>query len=149
MSDDRYIQAVNSALLSFQMLEESLKICIGLSYEIISASIPSEIDFKFSPEVLNENPLGVLITMFSKVSKNEKLVIELRGKKKINLKWRNFLAHSAFVHNFQNNFSHSTFVEHSAEDVAKVAIVIGQLVSKVGEEIARLQDIRNRLCNVK
>ena len=47
MRNEKYIAEINKALLSFQMIEEGLKICVGLSYEIISATAPYPITSDF------------------------------------------------------------------------------------------------------
>lgn len=144
MKDDLYLTWVSKALLSYQMVEEALKLCIGLSYEIIAVSSPPEVDFKFSPNSINNAPLGSLIKMFSNVSKNEVLVEELKSKEL--LKWRNFCAHNAFEHELMNRSSKNSFTPHSAAEVEKVARNVGELVLKVGNELKRLQEIHSRVC---
>jgi len=142
MKDDLYVTWIGKALLSYQMLEEALKLCIGVSYEIICASNPSEVDFKFSYSSINNAPLGSLIRMFSNVSKNETLVSDLKSKDVI--RWRNFCAHNAFMHEFMNRTSQSFFSQHSVEEIKRVALYTGELVLKVGEELKKLQDLHMR-----
>ena len=72
-----YVVAVHKALLSFQMLEEALKICVGLSYEIIAKAAPAPIVFRFDPTSINNAPLGKLIKMFSELNSNAVLVGDL------------------------------------------------------------------------
>jgi hypothetical protein len=86
--DDLYLISVSKALLSYQMVEEALKLCVGVSYEIIAASNPPEVGFRFSTTSINDAPLGSLVKMFAKVSNNEALVKELQAKELG--KWRNF-----------------------------------------------------------
>ena len=141
MKDEKYLVWINQALLSFQIIEEALRLCIGLSYEVISASIPSEIDFKFSADTINNAALGNLIKMFSNTSKNDPLIEDL---KKV-VKWRNFCAHNAFAHEFMNRNSHSSFDPHSSEDVEKVAKFSSELVLRLGDELKKLQKIHAQL----
>jgi|SRR5690554_4446855 len=94
MEDSQYLLSVSKALLSYQMVEEALKLCIGFSYKIIAASNPPEVSFRFSPASINDAPLGNLIKMFSRVSNNESLIKELKTKDLG--KWRNFLSYDDF-----------------------------------------------------
>ena len=141
MKDEKYLICLNKSLLSFQMIEEALKICIGLSYEVIKASLPSGIDFKFSPDSINNSALGKLIQMFSNISENEMLIDDL---KKI-VKWRNFCAHNAFAHELFNRNSKSSFNEHSAKDLENVAQISSNLVLSLCDEIKKIQKIRSEL----
>ncbi len=144
MKDEQYLTWVSKALVSFQLVEEALKLCIGVSYEIIAASNPPEVDFQFSPSSINDAPLGNLIRMFSNVSKNEALVAELKSKDV--LKWRNFCAHNAFMHEFMSRTSKSTFSPHSADEVEAVARHVAGLGLKLRDELKRLQSIHSRVC---
>lgn len=137
LKDKEYLFEINKALLSFQMIEEALKISIGLSYEIIANTIPSDIAFKFEPNSVNNAPLGNLIKMFSKISKNEVLIRDL---KKV-VEWRNFCAHSAFAHEFLNRTSISPFSEHSVLDIKKVVDFSSDLVLRLKNEIENIRRV--------
>ena len=143
MRDDQYQVSVSKALLSYQMVEEALKLCIGVSYEIIAASNPPEVGFRFSPASINDVPLGSLVKMFAKVSNNELLVKEPQAKELG--KWRNFFAHNAFAHEFMNRTSTSSYSPHFAEEVQKVALYVGDLVLRLGKELKILQNLQARL----
>lgn len=144
MKNEQYLTWISKALVSFQLVEEALKQCIGVSYEIIAASNPLEVDFKFSPTSINDAPLGKLIKMFSNVSKNETLVEELKSKDI--LKWRNFFAHNAFMHEFMNRTSKSSCSPHSVNEVEVVARYVAGLGLKLRDEFERLQSIHVSVC---
>ncbi|MGO2007920.1 hypothetical protein [Vreelandella alkaliphila] len=143
MRDDQYFVSVSKALLSYQMVGEALKLCIGVSYEVIAASNPPEVSFKFSPASINDAPLGNLVKMFAKVSNNQALIKELQAKKLG--KWRNFFAHNAFAHEFMSRNSQSSYTPHSVEEVQQVSLYVGELVLKLGEELKALQKVHARL----
>ncbi|MFT7295232.1 MAG: hypothetical protein ACI87Q_003093 [Pseudohongiellaceae bacterium] len=143
MRDDQYLVSVSKALLSYQMVEEALKLCIGVSYEIIAASNPPEVSFKFSPDSINDAPLGSLANMFAKVSNNMVLIKELQ-KKELG-KWRNFFAHNAFAHEFMSRDSESLYTQHTVEEVQQVSRHVGELVLKLGEELKALKSVHARL----
>jgi hypothetical protein len=63
LASGSYIAAINKALLSFQMIEEALKICVGLSYEVIAKAAPAPIVFRYDLAGINNAPLGKLIKM--------------------------------------------------------------------------------------
>jgi|GEM_PF-2247141 len=137
MKNEPYIAALNGALLSFQMIEEALKICVGLSYEIIRATAPSPIVFRFNPVAVVNAPLGKLIKMFSEVTANDELVNDLR---KV-IEWRNFCAHNAFAHEFLNRASKSPFKSHPAEDVKAIVKFSANLVERLGNEMKLIREI--------
>ena len=143
MRDDQYLVSVSNALLSYQMVEEALKLCIGVSYEIIAASNPPEVSFRFSPESINDAPLGNLVKMFSNVSNNEALIKELKAKELG--KWRNFFAHNAFAHEFMSRDSKSPYTQHSVEEILQVSRHVEELVLKLGEELKNLGNVHARL----
>ena len=144
MRDEKYLIWLNKTLLSFQMIEEALRLCVGLSYEIIASSIPSDLDFKFSPDSINNAALGRLISMFSNTSKNDVLIEDL---KKV-VKWRNFCAHNAFTHEFLDRNSKSSFTHHSADDIEQVAKISSELALRLGDELKKIQKIHTELIGV-
>lgn len=132
-----YIAAIHKALLSFQMVEEVLKICVGLSYEVIAKTVPAPIVFRFDPADINNAPLGKLIKMFSAINSNSELVGDL-GKI---LKWRNFCAHNAFIHEILNSASKSPFTPHGAEDVEGIVKFSSSLVECLGKEMSAIREL--------
>ena len=135
MKNKAYIDAINHALLSFQMIEEALKICIGLSYEIIQATTPSPIVFRFDPAAIMSAPLERLIKMFSVVTLNDDLIKDLR---KVT-EWRNYCAHNAFAHEFLERVGSSPFKPHPAEDVTSIVRFSTSLVERLGNEIKSIR----------
>lgn len=117
--------------------EEALKICVGLSYEVIAKSAPSPIVFRFNPADINSAPLGKLIKMFSEVNCNAELIGDL-GKV---VKWRNFCAHNAFTHEFLDRASASPFTAHHTEDVIAVVKFSSALVERLGIEMKVLREL--------
>jgi hypothetical protein len=136
-ASDSYKAAVHNALLSFQMIEEALKICVGLSYEVIAKAAPAPIVFRFDPAIINSAPLGKLIKMFSEINCNTELVGDL-GKV---MKWRNFCAHNAFAHEFLDRAGASPFTAHDTEDVQAVGKFSADLVERLGNEMKALRKL--------
>ncbi|MCX7173753.1 MAG: hypothetical protein NT159_07485 [Proteobacteria bacterium] len=141
MMVDSYTTAVNAALLSFQAVEEALKICIGMSYEILDKNAPPPVVFKFNRARIANSALGRLIDMFSEVSTNEALISDL---KKI-VQWRNFCAHSAFMHHSMNKTGLSTFKPHTEIDVLNVAKFVGDLVERLATEMLSIREVHDHV----
>jgi len=141
MKNEEYIDAVNHALLSFQMIEEALKIYVGLSYEIIRATTPLPIVFRFEPEAIINAPLERLIKMFSTVTLNDELIKDLR---KV-IKWRNYCAHNAFAHEFLDRMGRSPFKRHPIEDVATIKKFSTSLVERVGNEMKSVRKLHTKV----
>jgi hypothetical protein len=144
MKNEEYINAVNQALLSFQMIEEALKFCIGMSYEIIRTTTPLPIVFRFKPEAITHAPLEKLITMFSAVTLNDKLIKDLR---KV-IKWRNYCAHNSFVHEFLDRMGSSPFKPHPIEDVATIIKFSTSLVERVSDEMKSIRKLHAELIGI-
>lgn len=140
-----YVLAVQNALFSFQMIEEALKICVGLSYEIIARSVPSPIAFNFEASAIHSAPLGRLIKMFSSVSANHTLVSELRKVEE----WRNFCAHRAFKHEFMSRQSSKPLSAKDVADVQTVAAFAVSLVEQIGNDICVLRETHSALFGIE
>ncbi|WP_300496937.1 hypothetical protein [uncultured Methylophaga sp.] len=135
MKNNNYIEASTNAILSFQMLEEVLKICIGLSYEIIQLSITKPLQFRFQANDINNLPLEQLVSKYKVITSKPEQADEI---KKI-IKWRNFIAHNAFRHEFLSRTDNSPFDKHSPEDITKVLTETKRLISCLAEEMKELQ----------
>ncbi len=124
-------------MLTFQMIEEALKICIGLSYQIIQATVPSPVQYRFSVKSINNAAMGRLISMYEEITSTPELANDLR---KIT-EWRNFFAHNSFRHELLARTDSSPFRQHSIEDVRRVVLFSGELVERLGKEVQKLQKV--------
>lgn len=136
-----YVHAVQNALFAFQMIEEALKICVGLSYEIIKRSAQPPVTFNFDVSAINNAPLGKLIKMFSGVSANHQLISDLR---KIE-EWRNFCAHRAYKHEFMSGQSGAPVSEKDVADVQTVTTFAVNLVEQIGTDMRTLRETHRSL----
>jgi hypothetical protein len=75
--------------------------------------------------------------MFSEVNCNSELIGDL-GKV---VKWRNFCAHNAFVHDYLDRASESPFSAHETEDVIAVVKLSSALVERLCSEMKVLRDL--------
>ncbi|MDP3696007.1 MAG: hypothetical protein Q8R42_07835 [Desulfocapsaceae bacterium] len=137
MKNDAYIEAASKAMLTFQMIEEALKICIGLSYQIIQATVKSPVQYRFSVKSINNAAMGRLISMYEEITSTPELANDLR---KIT-EWRNFFAHNAFRHALLASTDNSPFSQHSIEDVRRVVLFSAELVERLGKEVQKLQKV--------
>lgn len=144
MKDNDYIHAASNAMLTFQMIEEALKICIGLSYQIIAMSAQSPVHFRFDPKAINAAAFGKLISMYEVVTSTPEVAVDLRKL----VQWRNFFAHNAFRHELLARSGSSPFESHSVEDVRKVVMAASEMVERLGKEVQQLQTIYRSVARV-
>ncbi len=91
---EKYTEASIHALAGFQIIEEHLKIYIGYYYKAVRLLLKGQLIFQYTQEEINEAPLERLTSLFSKINANNDLVQRIRSL----LKYRNQIAHGAFVH---------------------------------------------------
>lgn len=137
-----YLASVMQAIAAFQMIEEGLKICIGLSHQVLEQVAPSPITFKVDATKINEAPLGKLIELFSQVSTNEQLIKDLKKVRP----WRNFCAHNAFSHEFLNTHGESGFDDRKESELKLVVESCQNILERIGAEIKLVQhEYRSRV----
>lgn len=131
MKNDEYLAEAQKTLFAFQMLEEALKIRIGLFYERNETSKPQNFDVK----KLMDTPLGPLIKMYEKAFGDKLLVTEMRSA----LGWRNYCAHNIYVHWLYSATSASPYTAHTIDDLCNVKNFTVDLVQRIGKEIETLK----------
>lgn len=137
MKNDDYIHAASNAMLTFQMIEEALKICVGLSYQIIQATAPSPVHYRFNAKSINSAAMGKLISMYEVITPTPELVSDLRKL----TEWRNFFAHNAFRHELLARNGNSPFHNHSIDDVRNVVMYSAEIVKRLSKEVQELQSL--------
>ncbi len=140
-----YVLTVQNALFTFQMIEESLKIYIGVAYGIIKRTAPSPVAFNFDASAINNAPLGKLIKMFSGVSANNKLIGDLR---KIE-EWRNFCAHRAYMHEFMSRQSGTPVSANDVDDVKTVTTFTINLLNQIDNDMRILRETHRTVFGAK
>jgi hypothetical protein len=80
-------------LSNFQLLELTLKLYIGTSYDYIYVLVSGRIHFDFSIDDVENYPLERLLNVFGKLNKNKELKKRLNKLKKE----RNYIAHEALL----------------------------------------------------
>jgi len=95
VADQSYVNAVFDALMTFQAIEDLLKKCILMSYEIIKYSCSSKVSFNPSPNqimaIKNRLGLGGLAEKFKEVTPHKNTCETIQAIAKT----RNILAHRA------------------------------------------------------
>jgi hypothetical protein len=97
---ERYMNAAQSAMFQFQLIEEGLKAYLWMINEIIRSSIPDKIDFNVPHSEIDSMPLERLLNVFGKHTKNRALLKQLNRLRAS----RNHVAHKAFVLAFYCTF---------------------------------------------
>jgi len=133
--DTEFIKRVHVALYTFQMIEEALKVVVGLSYEIIQATAPAPISFTFQPSELNDAALGTLRKLYGRVSKNQATMTRLSEI----ASWRDYCAHRAFHIEFMSRTNEKYEAQKDGEGLAVVTRAALHLLEDFGREFTALQ----------
>jgi len=131
MKQDEYLTEAQGALFAFQMLEEALKIWIGLFYKMNDARKPAG----FKEKKLMNTPLGPLIDVYKTASGDSELVTDMKSA----VEWRNFCAHNAYLHWLYSQTTSSPFTAHSVAELRQVKDFSSNLAQRVGNEINTLR----------
>ncbi|MBF4399001.1 hypothetical protein, partial [Vibrio anguillarum] len=106
-----YRERTVGLLTNFQLLELSLKMYIGKSYDFIHALVGDRIHFGFSIDDVENYPLERLLNTFVKLNDNKELHKRLNKLRK----QRNYIAHEALLVTIGNNPNMDTLHEKSHE----------------------------------
>ncbi|MBI4766398.1 MAG: hypothetical protein HY787_17650 [Deltaproteobacteria bacterium] len=133
--DESFTSKVQAALYAFQMLEEGLKMVIGLSYEVIQAVTPEPVKFTFSADEIYNASLSNLKRMYLRVSGNATLGKEIEKL----IPWRNYCAHRAFLEEYMSRVDAD---RENQKDEAGVAAATQATLQVLQTLQAELQQIR-------
>ncbi|PSW58193.1 hypothetical protein [Photobacterium leiognathi] len=106
-----YREKTVGLLTNFQLLELSLKMYIGKSYDFIHTLVGDRIHFDFSIEDVENYPLERLLNTFVKLNDNKELHKRLNKLRKL----RNYIAHEALLVTIGNNPNMDTLHDKSRE----------------------------------
>jgi len=122
-------------LTNFQLLELSLKLYIGKSYDYIHALVHEKVHFDFSIYDVENYPLERLLNIFGKLNGNEEL------KKRLNKlrNERNYVAHEALLVTVGSNADMDT-LHKKAEDFFYLEDEVSECLGLLVEELKVLKE---------
>lgn len=126
--DESFAQAVQTALYTFQMLEQGLKVVISLLYDVTTT--PLKENFR---EGISKAPLGQLRKMYLKISTNTALAEDIKTIQP----WRDFCAHRAYAAEFMNRSIPDQKNEFAG--VLSSTVLARSILETIQEEILQLQ----------
>jgi hypothetical protein len=129
------IAQLQRSLAFFQVLEEALRIYVGLAEELIAAAVPYGVHLRPNPKALDTASLGRLAQLFRKYNRNDELLARISQL----LQHRNHIAHSAFRRAMQGRFDSSIDLQAELDYVLPVAAEAEAVLLLVGEEIKALR----------
>ena len=135
--DESFISKVQAALSAFQMLEEGLKMVIGLSYEVIQATTPEPVKFTFDANEIYNAPLGKLKKMYLRVLGNAALGKEIDQL----ITWRNYCAHRAFTEEFMSRVDVQRENQKDEAGVVAATKATHQVMQIIKEELQQLHQL--------
>ncbi len=121
-------------LTNFQLLELSLKLYIGATYDYIHMLVEDHIHFDFSVSDVEGYPLERLLNVFGKLNGNETL------KKRLNKlrNERNYIAHEALLATIGSNPNMDT-LHQKTEDFFYLEDELAKCLNLVTEEFRKLK----------
>lgn len=122
------------ALGFLQMIEEGLKLYVGIAEELIQAATPYGVPFKVDRQAIENAPLGKLIGMFAKLNRNDQLIARLRQLPE----HRNYIAHAAFRRAFQASTDKNIDLDSARLHATEVGDEAEKVLQLIGQEIKSL-----------
>lgn len=133
-ADRLYRDGVTQALAGFQLMEENLKIYIGMHFDCIRLLVDEKLYFEFSRSDYQEAALGRLINTFSKLCRNKALITDLRAI----IRKRDHVAHQALLKIYSDApLSPTDYIPHLKEINDLVQELPG-LLQRIVNEMAEL-----------
>jgi hypothetical protein len=121
-------------LTNFQLLELSLKLYIGTSYDYIHLLVEGHMHFDFTISDVENYPLERLLNVFGKLNGNEELKKRLNKLKKE----RNYIAHEALIVSIGSN-PNMEELNKKAEDFFYLEDELVECLKLVTEEFSTLK----------
>jgi len=131
--EDLYRDGVAHTLGGFQLIEEGLKIYMGVYYGAVRELLGDRLHFGFQHSEIKDAPLGRLITVFGKTCANTELVDDLRSV----VKHRDSAAHQAFLCLYGEKPDPEAFSRMIDENI-KLATQLTELLPRVHNEMAKV-----------
>ena len=131
---EHYRQRTVALLTNYQLLELTLKMYIGTSYDYIQMLVSDHIHFDFSIKDVESYPLERLLNVFGKMNDNTDL------KKRLNKlrNERNYIAHEALIVTIGNNHNMDT-LHKKAEDFFYLEDELMECLKLLTDEFAKLK----------
>ncbi|RZG06785.1 hypothetical protein EXT48_07465 [Pseudoalteromonas sp. CO348] len=131
---DFYKQRTVALLTNFQLLELTLKMYIGTSYDYIRMLVSDHIQFDYSVEDVESFPLEHLLNVFAKLNDNKELQKRLNKLRKE----RNYIAHEALIVTIGSNPNMDT-LHKKAEDFFYLEDELMECLKLLTDEFAKLK----------
>ena len=134
MQSQQLLAPLMRALAFLQMIEAGLRLYVGTAEELIQAAVPYGVPFRVDRKIIENASLGKLIVMFSKLNRNEPLIVRLRQLPA----HRNYIAHAAFMRAFQATTDERIDVEYAKKHAAEVGDEAERLLGLIAQEMKSL-----------
>ncbi len=136
-----YMNAAQSAMFQYQMIEEALKAYISLAHKVIRSRIPHEVNFDYQDSEFESMPLERLLNVFARLTKNKKLVKELNALRT----HRNYIAHKAFALVFLSHVSGTVAFRKEFKKVLAARDVSINAFLALKEELDKMSLVHSRV----
>ncbi|MGA9111715.1 MAG: hypothetical protein ACLPSL_06300 [Smithella sp.] len=139
-----YFQKIQGVLLTFQFIEELIRMHISYCYQIIYLKVSRHIPFKYNYKDLQKDSLGTLISKFKKFNKDSSLITNIENI----VKDRNYCAHQAYLLTYEQQRN----PEHLIKEVKRIDEIIGKAencLERLMAEGKQIEGIYNSIREMK
>lgn len=140
-SFDDYISYVNQSLMSFQFIEELIRMYLERCYWIIRKKVGEDLAITLSRNDIEKLSLGGLLKEFKKFNANADLI---NGMHKL-IPWRNRVAHQALLFTFVDFDGEREEWKMRIDHMRKVSLATKGCIDHLGQEVAKLETVMKRL----
>ena len=136
--ESEHTKNIALGLLYCQLVEEVLKRCLRLVYEIVRLKLTDAVPFRFELPDIEKQSLTQLLKIFKRHSQNEKLIEELNKLPE----GRNYLAHQAFLASISVTMEEDSNLDKEKDHVLKILDLAARCMDRIVDEEQKLQDTK-------
>ena len=138
---EAYMNAAQSAMFQYQMIEQALKAYIFYAHRIVQSHLPKELSFGYKEEEYDSMPLERLLKVFAKFTHNQALLKQLRALQGP----RNHVAHRSFALVFLSSVSVKVNFEQEFKKVSEASASSVTAFMALKEELDSISKVSARL----
>jgi hypothetical protein len=135
-----YLQKVPCVLLTFQYIEEFLRMYIAHCYQIINFKVSKHIPFKYNYKDLQKDSLGTLLSKFKNLSKESSLIKKIENL----VKDRNYCAHEAYLLAYEQQ-KDSKYLIKEIEKIDEIARKVEDCRELISGQLKQVEAVWNSI----
>ena len=134
---ESYMNAAQSAMFNYQMIEQALKVYISCAHEIVQSCLPRQLGFYYNEKEYDAMPLERLLNVFAKFTHNKPLLKQLNALRDK----RNYVAHRSFAFAFLSSVSPKVNFDHELKIVTAASASSVEAFMALKEELDSISTV--------